>query len=79
MTTLYRDLILAIEEAETICSLVEEIGSDISENNVAHKHIYGVLCERATVKVTTLIGVAMRYNKEMELNNNEEQSTTPTG
>ena len=79
MNVRYRELIIAIEEAETICSLVDEVGQDISENNIAHKHIYGMLCDRAADKVTALIGAALRYNKELETCNNENQSTTPTG
>ena len=67
-TAHYHELILAIEEAEMVCSLVEEIGQDISENNIAHKHIYSVLCERASDKVSVLIGAAMRYNQQLETN-----------
>lgn len=66
MSTHYQALVVAIEEAETICSLVDEVGQDVNETNVAHKHIYGVLCERATDKVAALIGAAMRYNEALK-------------
>lgn len=66
MSTHYQALVVAIEEAEMVCSLVDEVGQDINETNVAHKHIYGVLCERATDKVAALIGAAMRYNEALK-------------
>lgn len=78
MRSTYQELVNAIEDAEMICSLVDEIGQDICENNVAHKHIYGVLCERATDKVTTLIRVAMQYNESLRQETNEKQSAAPT-
>lgn len=71
MNSSYQELIYAIEDAETICNLVDEIGQDINDKNVAHKHIYGVLCERASDKVIALINAAMQYNKELEINNDE--------
>ena len=78
MKSTYRELVGAIEDAEMICSLVDELGQDVSENNVAHKHIYGALCERATDKVTTLIRVAMQYNEALRQETNEKQSAAPT-